>query len=186
MDKLSFLSLYFAHRLLWLKLFQSRVIVRRTGQAGMSSIAWPGSRTRAVRLCLHAKTALSRNVYHTAMHSFKFMMSNSNGANVNDRCRVCAFVFVNKTRKRIIDGEVYNQNVREDDGFPRAVCNPCHCRVEAMWIQASVVNPSHHLSKRRHPLSPLTSSQLDEQTASQISEKKGYIYLVKMCKGQSR
>ena len=109
------------------------------------------------------------------------MMSNSNGENVNDRCRVCAFVFVNKTRKRIIDGDflkkleiVYNQNVREDDGFPRAVCNPRHCRVEAMWIQASVVNPSHHLSKRRHPLSPLTSSQVDEQTASQISKKKGY------------
>ena len=49
------------------------------------------------------------------------------------------------------------ENVWEDDGFPHAVCNPCHYRVEAMWIQASVVNPSH-LSKRRHPLSPFTSS----------------------------
>ena len=57
------------------------------------------------------------------------MMSNSNGENVNDRCPVCAFVVVNKKRKRIIDGDflkkferVYNQNVREDDGFRRAVC----------------------------------------------------------------
>ena len=43
-----------------------------------------------------------------------------------------------------------------------------------MWIKASVVSPGHHLSKRRHPLSPLTSSQVDEQTASQIGKKKGY------------
>ena len=109
------------------------------------------------------------------------MMSNTNGENVNDRCRVCAFVFVNKKRKRIIDGDflkkfeiVYNQNVREEDGFPRAVCDTCHYRVEAMWKKASVVNPGHQLSKRRHPLSPLTSSQVDEHTASQISKKKGY------------
>ena len=118
---------------------------------------------------------------HTAVHSVKFTMSYSNGENVNDRCRVCAFVFVNKKRKRIIDGEflkkfekVYHQNVREDDGFPRAVCDTCHYRVETMWKKASVVIPGHHLSKRRHPLSPLTSSQVDEQTASQISKKKGY------------
>jgi len=91
--------------LLWLRLFRSRVVLRRAGRAGVSGIAWPGSGTRAARLCLHANTALSRNVYHTAVHSFKFMMSNSNGENVNDRCRVCAFVFVNKTRKRIIDGD---------------------------------------------------------------------------------
>ena len=108
-------------------------------------------------------------------------MSNSNGENVNDRCRVCAFVFVNKKRKRIIDGDflkkferVYNQHVREDDGFSHAVCNTCHYRVEAMWKKASVVNPGPHLSKRRHPLSPLTSSQVDEQTACQIDKKKGY------------
>ena len=43
-----------------------------------------------------------------------------------------------------------------------------------MWKKASVVNPSHHLSKRRHPLLPLISSQVDEQTASQMSKKKGY------------
>jgi len=36
-----------------------------------------------------------------------------------------------------------------------------------MWIKASVVSPGHHLST-------FTSSQVDEQTASQISKKKGY------------
>ena len=39
-------------------------------------------------------------------------------------------------------------------------------------LQSSI--QGHQLSKRRHPLSPLTSSQVDEQTASQISKKKGY------------
>ena len=109
-------------------------------------------------------------------------MSNSNGENnVGDRCRVCAFVFVKKRRKRNLDGEflkkfdqVFNENVRADDGLPRAVCDTCHYRVETMWKKASVVIPGHHLSKRRHPLSPLTSSQVDEQTASQINKKKGY------------
>ena len=47
------------NRLLWLKLFQSRVILRHTGQPGMWSIAWAASRTRAARLFLRAKTALS-------------------------------------------------------------------------------------------------------------------------------
>ena len=61
-----------------------------------------------------------------------------------------------------------------DDGLPRTVCDTCHYRVETMWKNASVVIPGHHLSKRRHPLSPLTSSQVDEQTASQINRKKGY------------
>ena len=42
-----------------------------------------------------------------------------------------------------------------------------------MWKKASVVIPGHHLLKRRHHLSPLTSSQVDEQTAFQI-KKKGY------------
>ena len=62
---------------------------------------------------------------------------------------------------------MFNENVR-------AVCDICHYRVETMWKKASVVIPGHHLSKRRHPLSPLTSSQVDEQTASQINKKKGY------------
>ena len=71
----------------------------------MSSITGAASRTRAARLSLRAKSAMSRNVYHTAVHSCKFMMRDSNGKNVNDRCRVCAFVFVNKKRERIIDGD---------------------------------------------------------------------------------
>ena len=74
-------------------------------------------------------------------------MSNSNGENnVCDRCRVCAFVFVNKRRKRNLDGEflkkidqVFNENVWGDDGLPRAVCDTCHYRVETMWKKASVV-----------------------------------------------
>ena len=108
-------------------------------------------------------------------------MSNSNGeSTVYDRCRVCAFVFVNKKRKRNLDGEflkkfekVFNQNVRTNDGLPRAVCDTCHYRIEAMYKKASAVIPGQHLSKRRHPLSPLTSSQVDEETASQIHKKKG-------------
>ena len=100
--------------------------------------------------------------------------------NVEDRCRVCSLVFINKKRKRNLDGEflkifeeVYNQKVLPDDG-PRAVCNTCHYRVETMWKKKhSAAIPVHHLSKRRHPLSPLTSSQVDEQTASHINKKKG-------------
>ena len=142
----------------------------------IGSFAYACSTTFFSRLNCVATPQLVRT-----LHSFEFTMSNSNGENNNDRCRVCAFVFVNKKRKRNLDGEflkkfekVYNQNVRADDGHPRAVCDTCYYRVETMWKKASVVIPGHHLSKRRHPLSPLTSSQVDEQTAVQINKKKGY------------
>ena len=114
-------------------------------------------------------------------NSFELTMSSSTESNAYDCCRVCAFVFVNKKRKRNLDGEflkkfekVYNQNVRVDDGLSRAVCDTCHYRVETIWKKASGVIPGHHISKRRHPLSPLTSSQGDDQTAFQINKKKGY------------
>jgi len=64
-------------------------------------------------------------------------------------------------RKRNLDGEflkkfekVYNQNIRADDGLPRAVCDTCHYRVKTMLKKASVVISGQHLLKRRHPLSP--------------------------------
>ena len=55
-----------AHHLLWLKLFQSWVIFRHTGHAGMSSIESAASRTHAaLLLSLPAKTTpLSRNATH--------------------------------------------------------------------------------------------------------------------------
>lgn len=45
-----------------------------------------------------------------------------------------------------------------------------------MWKskQSAVVIRVNELSKRRHPLSPLTSSQGDEQTSCHISKKKVY------------
>jgi len=43
-----------------------------------------------------------------------------------------------------------------------------------MCKKASPVIPGQHLSKRRYPLSPLISSQVDKKTASQIHKKKGY------------
>ena len=78
----------------------------------MSGIAWAASRMLRVSvrkqedfLCVPKLVCLATLFYHRAVHSLKFMMSNSNGENVNDRCPVCAFVVVNKKRKRIIDGD---------------------------------------------------------------------------------
>ena len=113
----------------------------------MSSIESAASRTRAGRLSLRFEMKTLATLYHT-LHSLS--KSNSNGENnVYDHCRVCAFVFVNKKRKRNLDGEfltkfeeVYNRNVRADDGLPRAVCDTCHYRVETMWKKSSVVFPS--------------------------------------------
>ena len=106
-----------------------------------------------------------------------------NNINPEDCCRVCSFVFVSKKRKRNIDGEfrkifeeVFNQKLLTDDGLPHAVCDTCHYRVQRMWKskQSAVVIRVNELSKRRHPLSPLTSSQGDEQTSCHISKKKVY------------
>ena len=92
-------------------------------------------------------------------------MSNSNGENnVCDRCRVCAFVFVNKRRKRKLDGEflkkidqVFNENVWADDGLPRAVCDTCKSRKikeAAQHFQKKIKSWKAVLErvKRRQPL----------------------------------
>ena len=139
----------FLHHLLWLKLFQSWVLFRHTGQAGMSSIQSAASRTHAARLSLRAK--------------IKTLVSQ----------RYITFCALSSSRWIIVIKKIMFLTV-VDDGLPRTVCDTCHYRVETMWKNASVVIPGHHLSKRRHPLSPLTSSQVDEETASQINKKKGY------------
>ena len=110
-----------------------------------------------------------------------FMMSN---INPEDCCQVCSFVFVSKRRKRNIYGEfrkifeVFDQNLLTDDGLPHSVCNTCNChyKVQTMWKrkQSAVIIPVNQLSKSMHPLSPLTSSQGDEQISCHISKKKGY------------
>ena len=113
---------------------------------------------------------------------YRVLVTMSN-INPEDCCRVCSFVFVSRKRKRNIDGEfrkifeeVFNQKLLTDDGLPHAVCNACHYRVQRMWKSkpSAVVIRVNELSKRRHPLSPLTSSQGDEQTSYHISKKKFY------------
>jgi len=52
-----------------------------------------------------------------------------------------------------------------------------------MRKKAAVFIPGHHLSKRRHFISPLTSSQFNEQTAVKRDKNKGYC--IKGCTGGS-
>ena len=89
---------------------------------------------------------------------------------------------MSKRKKRNIYGEfrkifeVFDQNLLIDDGLPQSVCNTCHYKAQTMWKkkQSAVAIPVNQLSKRKHPLSRLTSSQGDEQTSCHISKKKGY------------
>ena len=175
LDKMSFFSLYFA---LWIAVTETFPI------SSNPSSHWPG---RYVKHRMGSFAYASSTTYFACQNcavSQRYFI-----AQLCTLSRLWWVTVMEKMLTTVVSGErellmaifwrnlkVYNQNVREDDGFPHAVCNTCHYRVEAMWKKASAVNPGHHLSKRRHPLSALTSSQVDKykQTASQISKKKGY------------
>lgn len=55
----------------------------------------------------------------------------------------------------------------------RMVCGTCKYRVEKAWKNYShgSVGATERLLKRKHPVSPLTSSQDDEQTVRRIERK---------------
>ena len=107
-------------------------------------------------------------------------MSDPSAVNtVLDSCCLCGFVFVDKKRKRSITGEFAEifANVckgKTRDGLPCAVCGTCKYRVEKAWKNYGhgSVGATEQLLKRKHPVSPLTSSQDDEQTARRIERKK--------------
>ena len=111
---------------------------------------------------------------------------NNPSEHFSDRCRVCSFVFINIKTKRNLNGEflkifeeVFNQKVLPDDGLPHTVCDTCRYRIETSWkrnckLKSSAVIPAEASLKRIYPLSLLTSSQEDEQTASNFNKEKGF------------
>ena len=93
---------------------------------------------------------------------------------IKDCCRLCGFVFLDKKRKRNITGDFANifesvcgQKAAKSD-LPGAVCGTCKYRVEREWRKSSFTEDL----KRKHPVSPLTSSQGHEQTFYRIEHKK--------------
>ena len=101
-------------------------------------------------------------------------------------CHTCGCEFLDKKRKRNITGEfakifqaVFNENVSENDAIPHAVCGDCKYQIEKAWRQSEQAKELsiEHLSvlKRKHPVSPLTSSGGDHQTVTRIEcKKKGH------------
>ena len=98
-------------------------------------------------------------------------------------CYVCGCEFLDKKRKRNITEEfakifqaLFNENVSDDDALPRAVCSSCKYQIEKAWRQSKEAEELsiQHLSllKRKHPVSPLTSSGGDDQTVTRIERKK--------------
>ena len=106
-------------------------------------------------------------------------MADQNVANpIDDRCRLCHFVFFNKKRKRNFDDKflkifefVCGQKVSESDGLPHAVCDTCRYGVQKVYHEKRSFESTGAVSKRKHPVSPLTSSQGDEDTVNNREEK---------------
>ena len=62
--------------------------------------------------------------------------------------------------------------------MPRAICNTCCYKIEILWkekrsLEKREDSASVHLLKRKHPVSPLSSSEGDMQTVTTIERKKG-------------
>ena len=99
-----------------------------------------------------------------------------------DFCRTCGFEFIDKKRKRNISGEfgtifeaVFKETLSQDDTLPRAVCDKCRYQIEKAWLQSKKTEQlsfENVSTKRKHPVSPLTSSTGDEQTVTRIERKK--------------
>ena len=83
----------------------------------------------------------------------------------DDCCRLCGFVFLDKRRKRNIVGEFAVVGVELLEGDKRAVCDTCRYRVEKSW-------KSGKAAKRKHPISPLSSTKGDKETERVILRKK--------------
>ena len=92
-------------------------------------------------------------------------------------CRLCGFNFdgTNVKRKRNIAGDfvkifeiVCSQKIGSD-GRPQAICDTCKYRVLRAWKNR---DDSAAALKRKHPVSPLTSSQGDKETATVVQRKK--------------
>ena len=93
----------------------------------------------------------------------------------NDCCRLCGFVFVEKKRKRNIVGEFAKKfeavvGVELLEGDKRAVCDTCRYRVEKSWKSGKDIQ--EQLLKRKHPISPLSSTKGDKETERVILRKK--------------
>ena len=113
-----------------------------------------------------------------------------------DFCCTCGFEFINKKRKRNITGEfgaifeaVFKETLSQDDTLPRAVCDKCRYQIEKTWLQSKrteELSAENVSTKRKHPMSPLTSSAGDEQTVTRIERKKKGQRLVfdSKCPGQ--
>ena len=93
-----------------------------------------------------------------------------------DCCRLCGFVFVDKRRKRNITGEFGKMfetvvGVEVLEGNRRAVCDTCRYRVEKSWKSGMPIQELQKI-KRKHPISPLSSSKGDKETERIILRKK--------------
>ena len=89
----------------------------------------------------------------------------------DDCCRLCGFVFLEKKRKRNIVGEFAKKfeavvGVELLEGDKRTVCDTCRYRVEKSWKSWNAIQ--EQLLKRKHPISPLSSSDLIPIRPNQI------------------
>ena len=99
-----------------------------------------------------------------------------------DFCCTCGFEFIDKKRKRNITGEfgiffeaVFKETLSQDDTLPRAACDKCRYQIEKTWLQSKrteELTTANVSTKRKHPMSPLTSRAGDEQTVTRIERKK--------------
>ena len=87
-------------------------------------------------------------------------------------------MFTEKKRKRNIVGEfaeifekVVGVEILEGD-TKRAVCDTCKYRIEKSWKSGKSFQEQLHVLKRKHPISPLSSSKGDKETETLISRKK--------------
>ena len=92
-----------------------------------------------------------------------------------DCCRLCGFVFRDKRRKRNVVGEFAKMfekvvGVEVLEGDKQAVCDTCRYRVEKSWKSGKSIQ--EQLLKRRHPISPLTSTKGDKDAETLIQRKK--------------
>ena len=92
-----------------------------------------------------------------------------------DCCRLCGFVFIDKRRKRNVVGELAKMfekvvGVEILEGDKRAVCDACRYRVEKAWKSGKSIQEL--LLKRKHPISPLSSTKGDKETETHIMRKK--------------
>jgi len=92
-----------------------------------------------------------------------------------DSCRLCGFIFLDKRRKRNIVGDfakIFESvvGVKILEGDKRGVCDTCRYRVEKSWKSGTAIQEQP--LKRKHPISPLSSTKGDQDTERVILRKK--------------